>query len=241
MISLDAHTVARALGGSVAGYNVVAPGPGHSRSDRSPSIRIEPEAPDGFILYSFAGDPPLVCRDYVRAALGLGKWVKRHEQYAPRGSAHAVVSHNHNDDVRKRSAFASHLWNEARDPRGTLVELYLASRGLTLQNDIAGKVIRFHPALKINGTQVGGMIALMRDVLTNEPCGVHRTLLDITGGPLLDSNGRKIRRMLGRAGGAAIKLSADEDVSARPRHCRRRGGWVVGFALWLEAGVGRGN
>jgi hypothetical protein len=59
---LDPRIVARALGGSVSGRNVVAPGPGHSRADRSLSIKIDPAAPDGFVVHSFAGDPPITCR-----------------------------------------------------------------------------------------------------------------------------------------------------------------------------------
>ena len=90
-------------------------------------------------------------------------------------------------------------------PPGTVVTSYLAARGLMLPADIADEVIRFHPALKFGGVPVGGMVALFRDIRTNEPCGIHRTFLD--------SDGKKLdRRMLGRAGNAAIKLSANEDV-----------------------------
>ena len=56
MIALDPHAVARALGGNVSGCDVVAPGPGHSRADRSLSVKLDPSAPDGFIVHSFAGD-----------------------------------------------------------------------------------------------------------------------------------------------------------------------------------------
>ena len=52
----------------------------------------------------------------------------------------------------------------------------------------------------------------MRDVLSNEPCGIHRTFLDKAGRALLDGDGRRIRNMLRRAGGAAVKLVADEEV-----------------------------
>src|SRR5205807_5062814 len=69
---LDPRAVARALGGAVTGRNILAPGPGHSRADRSLSITINPAARDGFIVHSFAGDLPIACRDHVRAALGLG-------------------------------------------------------------------------------------------------------------------------------------------------------------------------
>jgi len=50
------------------------------------------------------------------------------------------------------------------------------------------------------------MVALFRDIITDEPCGIHRTYLDVAG--------RKLdRKMLGRAKGAAIKLDPDADVT----------------------------
>ena len=41
-MTLDPRAVARALGGSVSGRHIIAPGPGHSRADRSLSIEIDP-------------------------------------------------------------------------------------------------------------------------------------------------------------------------------------------------------
>jgi putative DNA primase/helicase len=111
------------------------------------------------------------------------------------------------------SAFALRLWDEAIDPRNTIVTDYLASRGLSLPEDVACDVIRFHPALKLDTAPIGGMVALFRDIRSDQPCGIHRTFLDKTGRAVLDANGRKIRKMLGRAGGAAVKLAADEAVS----------------------------
>jgi putative DNA primase/helicase len=201
---LDPRSVARALGGNVSGPNVVAPGPGHSRADRSLSIKIDPAAPDGFILHSFAGDSPIACRDYARAALGLGARERRRKQPLRSGSSPSTVAPH--DDAAKRLALALRIWNEAHDPRRTVVANYLASRGLTLTGDVAADVIRFHPKLKLDDTPTGAMVALFRDVTTNEPCGIHRTFLD--------SVGRKLeRRMLGRAKHAAIKLDADENVT----------------------------
>jgi hypothetical protein len=108
------------------------------------------------------------------------------------------------DDEANRIHRALTIWNEARDPRGTLVEHYLTVvRGLCLPDEIAGDVIRFHPAPE--GALAPAMVALFRDIRTDEPCGIHRVFLD--------SEGRKLKRMmLGRAGGAAIKLDADENV-----------------------------
>jgi hypothetical protein len=83
---------------------------------------------------------------------------------------------------------------------------YLSSRGLTLPDDIAREVIRYHPALKYNGNTFGGIVALFRDTMTNSPCGVQRTFLD--------AYGRKLgRAMLGRVKQAAIKIDADEHVA----------------------------
>ena len=203
-MTLDPRAVARTLGGSVSGCNVLAPGPGHSRADRSLSIKIDPAAPDSFIVHSFAGDSPITCRDYVRAALGLGGPERRRRQSSRQWSGPCTVAPG--DNAANRSAFALRLWNEARDPGGTMVAGYLASRGLPLADDIAGEVIRFHSALKFEGAQVDAMLALFRDIRTNEPCGIHRTFLD--------GAGRKLdRKMLGRASDAAIKLDADESVT----------------------------
>lgn len=68
---MDIYQIAHALGGEVRQGQVVAPGPGHSQVDRSMSVMIDINAPDGFIINSFAGDDPIVCKDYVRQKLGL--------------------------------------------------------------------------------------------------------------------------------------------------------------------------
>ena len=117
----------------------------------------------------------------------------------------AAVHHRQDTDSAPRSALALRLWKEAHDPRGTIVEGYLASRGLTLSEDIPGEVIRFHPTLRFDGELVGAMVALFRDITTNEPCGILRTFLDGAGH-------KRDRRMLGRTKNAAIKLDADENV-----------------------------
>jgi Protein of unknown function (DUF3631) len=73
-VALDPRAIATALGGEANGGQILAPGPGHSADDRSLAIKIAPDREDGFIVYSFAGDDPLQCRDYVRTRLGLPEW-----------------------------------------------------------------------------------------------------------------------------------------------------------------------
>lgn len=201
-MSINAYALAQALGGELLGRNILAPGPGHSLIDRSLSIRLDPTAPDGFIVHSFAGDPPMECRDHVRSAIGAD----RRKPKQPPSPSKSPNSLTPNRDGDRRSAFALKLWKEGYDPRGTVVTTYLAARGLTVSDDIANQVIRFHPSLKTKVGSVGGMLALLRDIHTNEPCGIHRTFLDQAG--------RKLdRKMLGRARSAAIKLDADEHVT----------------------------
>src|SRR5262245_41223022 len=63
--------LAEKLGGEVRGDEVFAPGPNHSDADRSMSVRPDDNAPDGFLVHSFAGDDAIACKDYVRKKLGL--------------------------------------------------------------------------------------------------------------------------------------------------------------------------
>ena len=202
-MTLDPHTIALALGGIVTSKtSVLVPGHGHSRSDRSLSIKIDPTAPDGILVHSFAGDSATECRDYVRAVLRLGG-PRSFRNLRLRGGAKAAPIDYSSD----HSAFAQRLWHEAGAPSGTVVTAYLSSRGLTLPDDLAGHVVRFHPALKFDGALVCGMLALFRDIYTNTPCGLQRTFFD--------SQGRKLdRRMLGRAKLAAIKVDHDENVTS---------------------------
>jgi AAA domain/Toprim domain len=66
--------VAAALGGKARGNSITAPGPGHSKGDKSLHITIDPSAPDGFLVHSFAGEAPLDLKDHVREKLGIGRW-----------------------------------------------------------------------------------------------------------------------------------------------------------------------
>jgi hypothetical protein len=101
-------------------------------------------------------------------------------------------------DRSTTTADALRLWREGVDPRGTLAEKYLADRGLDLGEDLAGEILRWHSG-------VGALMALFRNILTNEPQAISRTFLD--------AEGRKLKRMfLGPTGGAAVKLDADETV-----------------------------
>jgi hypothetical protein len=69
------QTLARALDGEVSNGQVLAPGPGHSATDRSLSVMLDAGAPGGFVVNTFSpADDPIICKDYVRERLGLPKF-----------------------------------------------------------------------------------------------------------------------------------------------------------------------
>src|SRR6266700_3486347 len=145
------RTIARALGGDVAGPDkVLVPGPGHSPKDRSLSVRLDPRAPDGFVTYSHAGDDWRICRDHVRTLLGLPEWQpgdgRRRtipQQHVEKWDFAAITTECDEDRVwskreLSRMASAREVWEEARDPRRTLAETYLREqRGLDLPDNLA--------------------------------------------------------------------------------------------------------
>jgi hypothetical protein len=114
--------------------------------------------------------------------------------------------HSHSDISR---APANRIWAETVDPRDTLVECYFTGRGFTFPHR-GEEAIRFHPHCPFKGERVPTMVALLRDTRTNEPCGIHRTALLPNGH---DRDRVLGRAMLGRASGAAIKISPDDAVT----------------------------
>lgn len=190
---------ARALGGEVSRGAILCPGPGHSPADRSLSVRFSSSAPGGFVVHSFAGDDPLACKDYVRNRLHLPIELTR--EPADRRQPTPV----------EPSESALRIWREAVSPAETPVAAYLARRGVSLPSGAAGAAIRFHGACPFKGAKTPAMVALVRDVATNEPKAIHRTALALDGSPAIVSGEKRLS--LGPAGGGAIKLTADEDVT----------------------------
>lgn len=201
---MDLRSAAHALGGEVVGRSILCPGPGHSRQDRSLSILFNASAPGGFTLHSHAGDEFGLCRDYVRDRLGGGA---EYSAPYPPTIKHDDVGHGPTLD---HAALALRIWREAQPAVGSPVEVYLASRGLALPAD-ANEVIRFAPACPFAGTRTPAMVALVRNVITNEPQAIHRTALTLDGRKAI-VNGRD-RLALGGLRGGAVKLTADAEVT----------------------------
>jgi putative DNA primase/helicase len=200
----DVRAAARALGGDVSGRDgIVCPGPGHSRSDRSLSIRLLPDSEDGFVVYSHAGDSIQDCKDYVRERLGITPW-RPGQQRAP-GTRPQIKSHPPVPDQHaKHMSFARSIWDAAKPAKGTIVERYLVeTRRLELPDTEA---IRFHPRLRVTHQDryAPAMVCRMTDIRTGEFTGIHRTFLT-------DTAQKIAKTVLGRKQGSSIKL--DNDVT----------------------------
>jgi putative DNA primase/helicase len=201
----DLRSAARLLSGEVSGRQILCPGPGHSRHDRSLAVRLEG---GGFVVHSFAGDDWKVCKDYVRGVLGLDE--ARPVAPLPERPERPVT-----DDLEK-IAQASRIWHNSVPIEGTPAEAYLERRGLFADRD-ARQALRYHAACPFKGERIPALVAAMADARTNEFRGVHRTRLT-----------PKDKAMLGPAKGAVIKLTPDEEVTTGLHICE---GIETGLAL----------
>jgi hypothetical protein len=110
-------------------------------------------------------------------------------------------------DNEYNSQRAIAIWNEAIGLEGTLAERYLrGTRRLHIATDLSF-VLRFHPLCPFGpGARLPCLIALFRDIKSDEPRAIHRIALH----PDATNAGRK---MLGPSAGAAIKLTRDEAIT----------------------------
>jgi hypothetical protein len=209
---MNLRSIAHHLHGHVYGDQVLAPGPGHSPSDRSLSIWIDPRSPDGFRVHSFAGDDWRMCRDHVCEHLRL---VDHHSWRDPAerdgtalqvANVHCVIKNRQSDDDRNRVEGALALWRESVPIAGTIAEQYLGHRGLFITPEVqVADALRFHPACPFcleNGAtaRLPTMLGLMRDIIADEPKAIHRTALRADGTGKADSSRAQQSQENARAG-----------------------------------------
>jgi hypothetical protein len=126
--------------------------------------------------------------------------VPRHTPPAPLATATSAEEERHR--------WAMRLWDEAVPIGGTVAERYLIeTRRLLLSPHVSPRVLRFHLACPLGkSAHHRCLLALYRAVAGDAPRAILRTALT--------PDARKIdRKALGAVGGAAIKLSDDDDVN----------------------------
>jgi hypothetical protein len=118
-------------------------------------------------------------------------------------------------DPAKNRGPALKLWSEARPIAGTIAERYLISRGIPRGTGLPTDALRFHPSCLFKEedrwVRRRALVALVRNVMTNEPSAVHRIAL------AADGSSKLYRVALAPIGGGAIKLWGDDDVIAARR------------------------
>jgi putative DNA primase/helicase len=200
-----AAELARALGGKRAGRDNLAKCPAHA--ERTPSLAIR-DGVTGVLVHCFAGCPQGAVIDAL-ARRGLWERPRPPLRSIPRPTPPRPIARP--DDAAARIEAARRIWRASHDPRATLAEKYLNGRGLDLEEDLCGRVLRFHPRCPFgpDGSAVPALIVAFRPLRDTDddkpPQAIHRIGLT--------SDGRKIeKRMLGPIAGCAIKLDADEMV-----------------------------
>jgi putative DNA primase/helicase len=84
--------------------------------------------------------------------------------------------HREEADDAIRIGRALQIWAGVQPLRGSLAERYLARRGIRAPDE-ALDVLGFHPSCPFRGTTAPALVALIQDMTTGEPVGVHRRQL----------------------------------------------------------------
>ena len=132
---VSAKMIAKALGGRRAGRGWVARCPAHD--DRQPSLSIDYGDDGSMLVHCHAGCDQARVISVLRSR-GLWDYLDRRRLDGHGG----VAGHRLTRDNRTQPALA--IWNAAMPAAGTLVETYLAFRGL----GAAPSTLRFHVGLK---------------------------------------------------------------------------------------------
>jgi hypothetical protein len=201
---MSAEAIAKALGGRKAGAAWMARCPAHD--DRMPSLSIA-DARDGKVLVRcHAGCDQ---REVIAALRARGVWdadERRPVRFSRKPDR--VPPPETDTDLMRRMEAALTLWRGAQCAKGTPVETYLGSRGLTIPIPSS---IRFHPGLKHPSSGIWpAMVALVTRGTDGTPIGIHRTFL------ARDGNGKApvepAKMMLGPCRGGAVRLAEPRDV-----------------------------
>jgi putative DNA primase/helicase len=133
----------------------------------------------------------------------------------------AEADRREQDDKRRRTGSALAIWKERKPFRGSPAERYLRTTrriGDWLDGfDRIDEARAYHPACPFEAGRLPCMVALVRNIQTDEPQGIHRTALKLEPSP--DRIGRL---SLGPIAGGAIKLSPNDEVT---------GGLLVGEGI----------
>jgi len=208
-MSVRIRTLKAAFGGDLTngGRTLLCPTIGHGPRDRGTSYTEKYGAPGDLLVHVHNGTSAdaLTAKDRALEILGERQEFLGHNrepdpiEAMQRREQRRKAEAQERAEAEWRRRRIDEMWRAARDPRGTAAADYYRCRGLDIDDDIAGTVLRFHPQARWGESNTPTILAALRDINTGEIRGLHRTALDATG--------RKIgRKMFGVAMGCAVML-----------------------------------
>lgn len=174
------------------GDAALIPGPGHTRMDRSLSLKADGQG--GILYYSFAGDDWRAVKDH----LGL-------QEANPGPRSKRIVATGPTAEQIAKVRWCDQVWQDAVPIGGTPAELYLR-RARQIQIPLPPS-LRFHPAAPLNYDKTLRSAALVAMISSEDGSliGVHVTALRPDGSGKAGDNPR---RMFGMMRGGAVRLAS---------------------------------
>ena len=197
-----AKQIAQALEGCCVGARWMARCPAHD--DQTPSLSIQDN--DGkVLLHCHAGcDQTRVIEELRKRGLWVSSCATKQWQKTCR----SLNTRAQFELDLKRSKAALDVWNSAQSAKGTLVETYLASRGITLPTP---DTLRFQLGLKHPTRGIWpAMVALVSHGNSGSPVAIHRTFLSRDG--LGKAPVKPQKMMLGPCRGGVVRLGDPGDI-----------------------------
>ena len=207
---IDLRKIATDLGGDVyAGGNAATvPGPGHSKHDRSLSLRVSDDG-QRVIYFSFAGK--LDHRE-VMAYLGIDDRDARPATSFERQKAREQRERERRAEEARDLALCKSIWQDTEDLAGSPAEAYLWARGLIAEGVPDLRFHRSAPRGKAEDAQRHpAMVALVREP-SGAPRALHLTFIRPDGAG--KAFGDRSRVMLGPVRGNAVHLAPAAPVMA---------------------------
>jgi putative DNA primase/helicase len=190
------YSIAKALSGRKNGDGWMACCPAHD--DREPSLSIRDADNGNILVHCHAGCD----QERVIAALrSRGLWKENSRVRC--SASHAAARNQQDRDIAKRSHAALTIWRAASPAGETVVEMYLASRGLRLP---LPNTIRSHAGLRHpSGGIWPAMVAMVTRGSDDAQLAIHRTFVARDGSGKAPVYPPKM--MLGPCRGGAVRLA----------------------------------
>ena len=167
-----------------------------AHEDRMPSLSIGYGHHGNILVHCFAGCDGNSVISALRER-GLWPWQPRIDRPLLPGSTKEIVRAEDN-----RSLVALRIWNSTQSAKNSLVQLYLARRGITVSIPPS---LRAHLGLRHpSGSRWPAMVALVTRAVDNEPIAIHRTFLSRDGISKAPIEPAKL--MLGPSAGGVVRL-----------------------------------